>query len=177
MSATYQKTSSATQFEVQAAGEKTLATVIGEIVWLFSQSASHRHLSIGDLEWAVMPPVLLDQYKIFKSEGQVVGVALWAYLSEEAEKKLMATSRLAPQDWGNDATISIEDGITPNEGGNLWLIEALAPFDSKENNHQQQMLVDLLEQDFSNSKLKTIQINPKTGQKEVLEIKGATHVD
>lgn len=168
MSNTSQQTSSAQPFESQPAGEKTLATVIGEIVWLFSQSPSHRHLSIGDLEWAVMPPVLLDQYKIFKSEGQVVGVALWANLSEEAEKKLMATSRLAPQDWGNNATISMEDGITPNEGGNLWLIEVLAPFDSKENNHQQQMLADLMMNELKGERIRTVQIDRVTNKKSVL---------
>ena len=117
-----------------------------------------------------MPPVLLDQYKIFKSEGQVVGMAFWAYLSEEAEKKLMATSRLAPQDWGNNATISMEEGITPNEGGNLWLIEALAPFDSKENNHQQQMLADLIMNELKGESIKTVQVDPDTGRRTQVKL-------
>ena len=150
------------------AGEKTVATVLGEVVWLLTQSPAHRYLSLGDLEWMLMPPVLLGQYKIFRSEDQVVGVALWAYLNEEAEQRLKATGRLAPQDWGNGASISMQDGIVPNEGGNLWLIELLAPFNNAENNHQQQMLADLMVKNFKGQEFRTFQIDPQTGSKKVV---------
>lgn len=107
----------------QPAGKKTLATVIGEIVWLFSQSPIHRHLKIADLEWALMPALILDQYKIYKANGQVAGVALWAYLNEEAEKKVIEGKRLDPRDWGNGAMISMEEGLVPTQGGQCWLID------------------------------------------------------
>lgn len=152
------------------AGEKTIATVMGEIVWLLTQSPAHRYLSLGDLEWMIMPPILLGQYKIFRNEDQVVGVALWAYLNEEAEQRLKATGRLNPQDWGNGASVSMEEGIVPNEGGNLWLIELLAPFNSEENNHQQQMLADLKLKNFSSEKLKLFSIDGTSGAKRVLEV-------
>lgn len=152
------------------AGEKTIATVMGEIVWLLTQSPAHRYLSLGDLEWMVMPPIQLGQYKIFRNEDQVVGVALWAYLNEEAEQRLKATGRLNPQDWGNGASVSMEEGIVPNEGGNLWLIELLAPFNSEENNHQQQMLADLKLKNFSSEKLKLFSIDGTSGAKRVLEV-------
>jgi cytolysin-activating lysine-acyltransferase len=150
------------------AGEKTVATVLGEIVWLLTQSPAHRYLSLGDLEWMLMPPVLLGQYKIFRNEDQVVGVALWAYLNEEAEQRLKATGRLAPQDWGNGASINMQDGIVPNEGGNLWLIELLAPFNNTENNHQQQMLADLMLDNLKGKKISMFRINAKTGSREVI---------
>ncbi|KZZ44468.1 hypothetical protein A3759_11405 [Thalassolituus sp. HI0120] len=152
------------------AGEKTIATVMGEIVWLLTQSPAHRYLSLGDLEWMVMPPIQLGQYKIFRNEDQVVGVALWAYLNEEAEQRLKATGHLNPQDWGNGASVSMEEGIVPNEGGNLWLIELLAPFNSEENNHQQQMLADLKLKNFSSEKLKLFSIDGTSGAKRVLEV-------
>lgn len=152
------------------AGEKTVATVMGEIVWLLTQSPAHRYLSLGDLEWMLMPPVLLGQYKIFRNEDQVVGVALWAYLNEEAEQRLKATGRLAPQDWGNGASINMQDGIVPNEGGNLWLIELLAPFNNTENNHQQQMLADLKLKNFMKDKVKMFSADLVTGQRTIIEV-------
>lgn len=152
------------------AGEKTVATVLGEVVWLLSQSPAHRYLSLGDLEWMLMPPVLLGQYKIFRNEDQVVGVALWAYLNEEAEQRLKATGRLAPQDWGNGASINMQDGIVPNEGGNLWLIELLAPFNNAENNHQQQMLADLMLDNLKGQKINTFQTDPSSGKKSIVKL-------
>lgn len=112
----------------QPAGKKTLATALGEIVWLFSQSPLHRHLKIADLEWALMPALILDQYKIYKANGQVAGVALWAYLNEEAEKKVIEGKRLDPRDWGNGAMISMEEGLVPTQGGQCWLIDIVVPY-------------------------------------------------
>ena len=48
---------------------RTLAQVLGEIVWLMSQSAIHRQLFISDLEWMVMTPVLLGQFRLYYGEG------------------------------------------------------------------------------------------------------------
>ncbi len=53
----------------------------------------------ADLEWMVMPPILLNQYRVFHDQGRPVGVALWAFLSAEAEAKLSPSPpRLRPDD-------------------------------------------------------------------------------
>ena len=44
---------------------KTVAQVLGEIVWLLSQSPAHRQLFISDLEWFCMPAILLEQFRMF----------------------------------------------------------------------------------------------------------------
>ena len=77
---------------------KTMGSMIGEIVWLMSQSPVHKHLSLADLEWILMPPVILGQYKLFRDGQKPVGAALWGYLSVEAEEKLKTVGRLAPAD-------------------------------------------------------------------------------
>lgn len=41
-----------------------MAEIFGEIVWLMSQDTSARELQIKDLEWLVMPPILLRQFHI-----------------------------------------------------------------------------------------------------------------
>jgi cytolysin-activating lysine-acyltransferase len=150
--------------------DKTFATVIGEITWLLTQSPLHKHLAISDLEWMLMPPVLLNQFKIYHNEDQPVGVALWGYLSPEAEQRLKAASRIAPQDWGNGATLDPEEGMTAKEGGTLWLIELISPFNDEKNNHQQQMLADLMQTRLKGEKIKLFQFNPEKNMREELTL-------
>lgn len=50
----------------QANAQKpTVSHMLGELTWLLSQSASHKHFAIGDLEWLVMPAILLEQFRVF----------------------------------------------------------------------------------------------------------------
>jgi cytolysin-activating lysine-acyltransferase len=69
---------------VAQAGAPTLSHMLGEMVWLLSQSPIHRHLSLADLEWLIMPPLLLEQFRVFRGEATPVGLALWAYLTPAA---------------------------------------------------------------------------------------------
>ena len=43
------------------------------------------------------------------------------------------------------ATLYPEKGMAAKEGGTLWLIELISPFNDDKNNHQQQMLADLMQ--------------------------------
>lgn len=95
--------------------KKTVSQVIGEITWLLTQSPIHKQLFIGDLEWFIMPAVLLEQFRIFNGPQHPVGVALWANVSEETDERLrQGAHKLRPDEWKN--------GDIP------WLIELVAPF-------------------------------------------------
>ena len=48
---------------------KTLSQVLGEIVWLMSRSPLHKTMLIADLEWMVMTPVLLQQFRLYHDSG------------------------------------------------------------------------------------------------------------
>lgn len=99
-----------------ASQPKTFSQVLGEVTWLLSQSPAHRHLFISDLEWLVMPPLLLEQFRLFAGpDGRPAALALWAQLTPECVQRLEAGSgRLQPQDW--------------NAGSEPWLVELIAPF-------------------------------------------------
>ncbi len=98
----------------------------GEIVALLSRSSYFRHMSLVDLEWLVIPPLMHNQVstvrgKVKDQEGLTIplGLALWARVSEEVDKKLEAQKqanapfRLAPQEW---------------KSGNIpWLLAVVAP--------------------------------------------------
>ena len=48
---------------------QTVSQVLGEIVWLMSQSPMHKQFVIADLEWLVMTPVILQQFRMFYQDA------------------------------------------------------------------------------------------------------------
>lgn len=105
--------------------KRTVAQVMGEIVWLLSQSPQHKNFFISDLEWLVMTPILLNQFRIFYAPDRPIGVALWAYVNERVDERLSGgNARLAPADW--------------KSGDILWLVDIVAPYGG-----QEEMLKDL----------------------------------
>ncbi|MEZ5843207.1 MAG: toxin-activating lysine-acyltransferase, partial [Hyphomicrobiaceae bacterium] len=53
----------------EGAAKKT-SEVLGEIVWLMSQSQIHKRMFIQDLEWFVMTPILLQQFRLFYAKDR-----------------------------------------------------------------------------------------------------------
>jgi cytolysin-activating lysine-acyltransferase len=101
-----------------------VAAVLGEIVWLMSQSPEHKQYLIADLEWLVMPPVLLRQFRLFYHEGRPAAVVLWARVSEEAEARLQAGApTLRPADWRSGERFRVVRTIAPFGGGEAFEAE------------------------------------------------------
>jgi cytolysin-activating lysine-acyltransferase len=118
------------------AAAKKVSEVLGEIVWLMSQSPLHKQLFISDLEWLVMTPVLLQQFRLFYDQTKPIGVAFWATVNEEVEARLAAgTTRMRPQDW--------------KSGERLWVVEVIAPFGGAE-----EMVKDLKAKVFPTREIK-----------------------
>lgn len=110
---------------------KTVSQMLGEIVWLMSQSPIHKQLFIGDLEWFAMPAVLLEQFRVFYGPNAPAAVAFWARVSEETERRLEnGAEKIRPDEWAN--------------GDRPWLIELVAPFGA-----QDEILADLSESVFA----------------------------
>lgn len=115
---------------------------VGQVLGLMLASPAHRHLFLSDLEWLVIPPILLQQFRLFRKDGRVIGYASWAFLSAEAEARMTEGSRrVAPADW--------------RSGESLWLIELVAPFGGGE-----AMLAELREKVFVGRKPKTLRPAP-----------------
>lgn len=155
----------------QSESIRTLGSMMGEMVWLMSQSPIYKQLTLGDLEWLLMPPIILGQYKLFRdSEKKPVGAALWGYLSPEAEEKLKTVGRLDPQDWGNNAKLDPEQGLVATEGGTLWLVELITPFHSQKNQHREQILKDLVTNTLTDQPLKMMHFNTQTMKREEITL-------
>lgn len=106
--------------------DKTIAAVLGEIVWLMSQSAEFKQYLISDLEWLVMPPILLRQFRLFYHQGRPVAVVLYARVSSEVEKRMDAgVPTLRPDHWQSGEKVRIVKIISPFEEGEKFADETL----------------------------------------------------
>jgi cytolysin-activating lysine-acyltransferase len=101
--------------ERDALPSKTVSQVLGEIIWLMTQSPRHRTIPLGDLEWLLMPALLLRQFRIFYNGQQPVGVALWALADDLVAKRIDAgDTRLSAAEW--------------KSGSNTRIVVLVAPF-------------------------------------------------
>lgn len=106
---------------------KELETILGAINWLTIHSISHRHLFISDIDWAILPPVMLKQFKLFKDQdNKTIAYASWAKISQEVEDRILKTgnTKLAPRDWNSGDKVHLIDVLTPF-GGNKQIITQL----------------------------------------------------
>jgi cytolysin-activating lysine-acyltransferase len=163
---------------------RTIAEALGQIVWLLSQSPTHRELRIRDLEWSFMPAVALEQFRIFRFgplpgsenldpatfaasglskqalEQTPLGVAIWAKLSEAAEAKLEKGEHLSPAEW--------------RSGDRVWLVELISPFATPANKLSETMLRDLMQGPFRTTPFSLHRTDPATGRRDRVSI--SSHV-
>lgn len=136
----------------------TVSHILGEMTWLLSQSPLHRELTIGDLEWLVMPALIHQQFYLFRDGDQPVGLALWAKCSSEAVAKLDRgmvdpENRLSLEEWTN--------------GDQVWLVDLIAPFATFENQQREIMMADLISKPLKGLEFRFHQTDAKTGKRTV----------
>jgi cytolysin-activating lysine-acyltransferase len=136
----------------------TVSHVLGEMAWLLTQSPLHKALAIGDLEWLVMPALILRQFYIFREGDRPVGLALWAKCDPAAEAKLERgmiepENRLTLEEW--------------NGGPTIWLVDLIAPFANQENRQREIMIADLISGPLSGKSFKFHLTDPATGKRTV----------
>lgn len=96
------------------AAPKTVSQLLGEITWLMTQSPRHKSIPLGDLEWLVMPAILLKQFRMFYKGEQPVGVAVWALVDDLVAKRIDAGEKcLTAVEWRSGANMRILDVIAP----------------------------------------------------------------
>jgi len=167
--------------ETSSQHAKTYGDALGQIVWLLSQSPTHRELKVKDLEWSFMPAVMHQQFRIFRFgplpgldaaalapkgldkaaiERLPLGVAIWGKLSADAEAKLENGTHLKPEEW--------------NSGDRVWLIELISPYATPQNKLSEAMLLDLMKGPFKDTKFSLHRTDPQSGVRSKVEI--ASHL-
>ena len=135
-------------------GTARLDEVLGQVTRLMAGSPRHRHLFLADLEWLVLPPMLLDQSIVLRgADGEPAAFACWAKVDDAVEKRLeTGNPRLKPAEW--------------RCGEKLWLIdvvcaEAILP----------DVLATLSQKVFKGETVRTLFRAPKPA-KAATELKG-----
>jgi hemolysin-activating ACP:hemolysin acyltransferase len=92
----------------------------GGAVALFTRSPAHRHYTLADLEWCLVPALMLNQFMMVEAklpDGQAVpiGLVLWARVSAEIDARLSAAPRypirLHTNEWQSGDVIWIIDAV------------------------------------------------------------------
>lgn len=133
--------------QVGAAVSKLFAASIGDIVIVLSRSPAHKHYSLADIEWMVLPPAVAGQFYVAEAAHKErgfrapVAVVTWALVSEEVDRRLevqanaeqaSARVRLRPDEWKGGSIGWLIDAVGSAAGvkaGLQWLIAG--PFREK----------------------------------------------
>ncbi|MBL8671576.1 MAG: toxin-activating lysine-acyltransferase [Alphaproteobacteria bacterium] len=109
---------------------------------LLLQSPGHRHLFLADLEWQLLPPLGLGQFRVWRKDLMPVITASWAFVSPEVDARLCRGQvKLAPQEW--------------KSGTILWLMDIICPYGG-----MAEAVKELKSQVFQEKLVKTLQPAP-----------------
>jgi cytolysin-activating lysine-acyltransferase len=100
-----------------ASAQSSLAKlpILGPALWLYARDPLKKFTFIADLDWSVLPPVLLDQCRLYTKNDIPFAFFTWAKVSDEIDQRLRSgVPRIAPHEW--------------QSGTHLWLIDAVSPF-------------------------------------------------
>jgi cytolysin-activating lysine-acyltransferase len=121
--------------QVGAALSKLFAASIGDVVVVLSRSPAHKHYSLADIEWKVLPPLAAGQFYVAEAADKErgfrapVAVLTWALVSEEVDRRLSEQgvgrgARLRPDEWQSGEIAWLIDAVGSAEGvtaGLRWL--------------------------------------------------------
>ena len=109
-----------------AALSKMISVSVGDIAVLMSRSAAHRHYTLADIEWLILPPVMLGQFYVAEAQHEANGfrapIALvtWARVSPEVDRRLTDNAgqppRLAPEEWASGDIVWLIDVVGAQRG-------------------------------------------------------------
>lgn len=131
--------------EAKLARDGVRLAAFGHACWLMGRSGVHRHLFFSDADWLLMPPIILNQYRLWVRNGLPFAFASWAHLAEvPAQRMASGIVKLAPADW--------------KSGADTWLVDFVAPFGGEE-----ELARELKAELFPETSVKTLKSHPSGG--------------
>ncbi|MBN2906004.1 MAG: toxin-activating lysine-acyltransferase [Rhodobacteraceae bacterium] len=86
----------------------------GDLLFLAFRSPRHSQMSVAELRAYLEPPMELGQFRIFRFDDVPRGMYTWAWMTPEAEERLITGAPLRPEDWSG--------------GERLWIVDLMAPY-------------------------------------------------
>lgn len=101
--------------KVQAERVMGKIPVLGAVCWLMMQQPGARHTLLSELDWRVMPALVIEQAKLYMRDTAPIAFVSWAELSDAVGKRyLEGPHHLTAADW--------------KSGDQIWIIDMLTPF-------------------------------------------------
>ncbi|MEZ5692023.1 MAG: toxin-activating lysine-acyltransferase [Rickettsiales bacterium] len=124
--------------------------LLGDILTLMTASSAHADYKIKHFSEVVLPPVQLNQYRIYHdASNRPVGFVSWAKFSKEVEDKFLNESKpLTLEEWAS--------------GDIIYIMEFIAPF-----GHAKRIISDL-KKHYPNHKAHAVRFNPATNCKKLM---------
>jgi cytolysin-activating lysine-acyltransferase len=89
--------------------------MLGPVMWLYARDPNKRWTFIADQDWLLLPPLVLDQCKLYVKQDIPWAYCSWAMVTDAVHERLKSGHpRLAPHEWQG--------------GTHCWLIDVTAPF-------------------------------------------------
>lgn len=99
----------------EAKAELQKLPLLGPALWLFARDELRRFTFVADLDWRLMPPLVLDQCQLLQRDGVPWAFGTWAWVNDAVHERLLAGEvRLAPHEW--------------RQGQHPWLVDVVCPF-------------------------------------------------
>jgi cytolysin-activating lysine-acyltransferase len=106
---------SAAQDISQAKAALAKLPMLGPITWLYARDANKRWSFVAEQDWLLIPPLVLDQCKLYTKQEIPWAYCSWAKVSDTVHARLQSgQAKIGPAEW--------------QSGSNCWLIDLVAPF-------------------------------------------------
>jgi len=112
--------------QLGAGASKLFYASVGEVVTILSRSPSHKHYSLADIEWMVLPAIMIGQFYVIEAAHKENGFRMpaafvaWAFVSEEVDQRLTGQAgqrlRLHPGEWRSGEVAWIIDVVGTSAG-------------------------------------------------------------
>jgi len=104
--------------------------ILGPALWLYARDPLRKFTFMADIDWLLLPPVVLDQCRLYTKNEIPFAFFTWAKVSAEVDQRLRSgMQRIAPHEW--------------QSGEHIWLIDIVTPFGQLE-----EMIADLHKTQF-----------------------------
>lgn len=89
--------------------------ILGPAMWLYAKDPVRRYTFIAETDYTIMPPIILDQCRLYTRSQIPFAFVTWAKVNDEVHQRLLlGTPKIAPHEWQG--------------GKNIWLIDIVTPF-------------------------------------------------
>lgn len=116
--------------------------LLGPVLWLYARDDRRKWTFLAEQEWLLMPPLVLDQCKVYTKQELPWAYFAWAFVSDAVDQRLRSGQfRIGPHEW--------------KQGPHCWLIDCLAPFGGMD-----ELLTDLRGKELKGQTVHRLHIDP-----------------